>query len=258
MISRMSSMPGWEAASISITSMCRPSEMARHGSQTLHGVIVGPPCPYGPMQFSALAISRAVEVLPTPRTPVSRKAWAMRPRAIALASVWTIASWPISSAKVCGRYLRASTRYGDAPDGGGGAVSGRSSPRPGDSASSIADRLGPHCPTVIPALSRDPPFLGTSEGKVGPDQVRGDKLKLVGGSRRPGTKSLWLLPSGSDQVGDSAVRRLPSAHMVDKPLRRKFSCARERPFICRSLCRADSDFVEGSPNDDCRAFPVRV
>ena len=36
-----------------------------------------------------------------------------------------------------------------------------------------------------------------------------------GGSRRPGTKSLWLLPSGPDQVGDSAVRRLPDAHMVE-------------------------------------------
>ena len=74
------------------------------------GVIVGPPCPSGPMQLSALAISRAVDVLPTPRTPVSRKACAIRPRSIALASVFTIASWPISSAKVCGRYLRASTR----------------------------------------------------------------------------------------------------------------------------------------------------
>jgi hypothetical protein len=43
--------------------------------------IVGPPCPSGPMQLSALAISRAVEVLPTPRTPVSRKACA-RPIAL--------------------------------------------------------------------------------------------------------------------------------------------------------------------------------
>src|SRR4051812_25706764 len=140
MISRMSSIPVWLAASISITSMCRPSEIALHGSQTLHGVMVGPPCPSGPMQFSALAISRAVEVLPTPRTPVSRKAWAMRPRSMALASVFTIASWPISSAKVCGRYLRARTRYGEAL-AAGGAWSARSSPRPGDSASSITPDL---------------------------------------------------------------------------------------------------------------------
>ena len=53
---------------------------------------------------------RAVVVLPTPRTPVRMKAWAMRPVAMALVRVRTIASWPISSAKVCGRYLRASTR----------------------------------------------------------------------------------------------------------------------------------------------------
>src|SRR5206468_12208629 len=43
-----------------------------------------------------------------------------------------------------------------------------------------------------------------------------------GGSRRPGTKSLWLLPSGPDQVGDSAVRRLPFAHMGKGRLPRKF------------------------------------
>jgi hypothetical protein len=68
------------------------------------------PVPSGPTQFSALAISRAVEVLPTPRTPVSRKAWASRSRWIALASVFTIASCPISASKLCGRYLRARTR----------------------------------------------------------------------------------------------------------------------------------------------------
>src|SRR3954447_10969072 len=153
MISRMSSIPVCEAASISITSICRPSEMARHGSQTLHGVIVGPPCPSAPMQFNALAISRAVDVLPTPRTPVRRKAWAIRPRAIALASVVTIASWPISSANVCGRYLRARTRYGDTLALGGADASGRSRPRPGDS-SVIAAVVGidrPDCER-LPAL----------------------------------------------------------------------------------------------------------
>ena len=31
---------------------------------------------------------------------------------------------------------------------------------------------------------------------------------------RPGTKSLWLLPSGPDQVGDSPVRPAPARHMV--------------------------------------------
>jgi hypothetical protein len=62
------------------------------------------------MQFSALAIRRAVEVLPTPRTPVIRKGVGDAVALDALPSVRTIASCPISSAKVCGRYLRASTR----------------------------------------------------------------------------------------------------------------------------------------------------
>ncbi len=72
--------------------------------------MVGPPVPSGPMQLRARARMRAVVVLPTPRTPVRMKAWAMRPVAMALVSVRTIASCPISSAKVAGRYFRASTR----------------------------------------------------------------------------------------------------------------------------------------------------
>jgi hypothetical protein len=53
---------------------------------------------------------RAVVVLPTPRTPVRIKACASRPLSMALRSVRTMASWPISSEKLRGRYLRASTR----------------------------------------------------------------------------------------------------------------------------------------------------
>ena len=53
---------------------------------------------------------RAVVVLPIPRTPVSMKACAIRPEAIAFDRVRTIASCPITSAKLCGRYLRARTR----------------------------------------------------------------------------------------------------------------------------------------------------
>ena len=53
---------------------------------------------------------RAVVVLPTPRTPVSIQACAMRPEANALVSVRTIGSWPIRLRKSAGRYLRASTR----------------------------------------------------------------------------------------------------------------------------------------------------
>ncbi len=44
------------------------------------------------------------------RTPVSMKAWAMRPVAKALDRVRTSASWPIRPVKSVGRYLRARTR----------------------------------------------------------------------------------------------------------------------------------------------------
>jgi hypothetical protein len=110
MISRTSSTPVLDAASISTTSIWRPAAMATQGSHTPHGLIVGPPLPSGPMQFSAFAMMRAVEVLPTPRTPVSSQACASLPRAMALPSVCTIAACPSSESKVAGRYLRASTR----------------------------------------------------------------------------------------------------------------------------------------------------
>lgn len=92
MISRMSPTPVREAASISITSTWRPSAMARQGSHWPQGSVVGPPVPSGPTQFSPLAMIRAVVVLPTPRTPVITKAWAIRSAAKAFFSVRTIAS----------------------------------------------------------------------------------------------------------------------------------------------------------------------
>ena len=110
MISRMSPTPVREAASISITSTCRPSAMATQGSQRPQGSMVAAPAPSGPTQLRPLATIRAVVVLPTPRTPVSTKACAIRSASKALRSVRTIASWPIRSAKVAGRYLRARTR----------------------------------------------------------------------------------------------------------------------------------------------------
>jgi hypothetical protein len=109
MISRMSSTPVREAASISITSTCRPSAIATQCSQVPQGSVVGPPEPSGPMQFIPLAMILAVVVLPVPRMPVMTKACAIRSAAKAFFSVRTIASWPIRSAKVCGRYLRART-----------------------------------------------------------------------------------------------------------------------------------------------------
>ena len=84
--------------------------MATQLSQTPHGFTVGPPRPSGPMQFRARAMMRAVVVLPMPRVPVSTKAWAMRPAAMALDRVRTIASCPIIAVKSAGRYLRARTR----------------------------------------------------------------------------------------------------------------------------------------------------
>jgi len=65
----MSSIPRWEAASISTTSSEVPSAIARQAWQVLSGVGVGP-C----SQFSALARIRASDVLPVPRGPAKRYA----------------------------------------------------------------------------------------------------------------------------------------------------------------------------------------
>ena len=110
MISRTSSTPVRLAASISVTSGWRSARMPMQFGQTPQGSAVGPPAPSGPVQFSARAMMRAVVVLPTPRTPVSMKACATRPAAKALRRVRTIASCPIRSSKLVGRYFRASTR----------------------------------------------------------------------------------------------------------------------------------------------------
>ena len=83
--------------------------IARQGSQTPQGSVVGPPWPSGPTQLRPLAMIRAVVVFPVPRMPVMMKACAIRPAWKALRSVRTIASWPTRSAKVSGRYLRART-----------------------------------------------------------------------------------------------------------------------------------------------------
>jgi hypothetical protein len=49
----------------------------------------------------------------------------------------------------------------------------------------------------------------------------GQRQGLEVGAERPETKSLWLLPSGSDQVGDSLVRPTPAAHMGEDHVLRK-------------------------------------
>ena len=104
MTSRMLSMPVCVAASISSTSMSRPSAISRQGSQAPHGSGVGPFS-----QFSIRARMRAVVVLPTPRGPANTNAWAMRPLAMALRSVCVTARWPTTSSSFCGRQRRAMT-----------------------------------------------------------------------------------------------------------------------------------------------------
>ena len=42
----------------------------------------------------------------------------------------------------------------------------------------------------------------------------------------PEAISLWLLPSGPDQVGDYLVRPTPAAHMGEDPGARKFAAHR--------------------------------
>ena len=63
-----------------------------------------------PRQFKHLARMRALDVLPTPRTPVNKNAWATRSRAMAFASVCATWPCPTRSANDCGRYFRARTR----------------------------------------------------------------------------------------------------------------------------------------------------
>ena len=133
MISRTSSTPVRLAASISTTSGWRSARIPVQLAQTPQGSAVGPPDPSGPVQFKARAIMRAVVVLPTPRTPVSMNACATRPVANALRRMRTIASCPIRSSKIVGRYFRASTRYGVACTGSGIAMGSDSPNSPGPS-----------------------------------------------------------------------------------------------------------------------------
>ena len=94
-------MPRCEAASISITSSDEPAEIATHAWHVLSGVAVGP-C----SQLTDFARIRASDVLPVPRGPAKRYACRTLSCSIAFVSVRTTASWPTTSAKVWGRYLR--------------------------------------------------------------------------------------------------------------------------------------------------------
>ncbi len=77
-------MPRLDAPSISWTSMEMPSVISLQFAQPLQGISEGPFS-----QLRALARIRATEVFPTPRGPLKMKAWATRPRRIALRRVVT-------------------------------------------------------------------------------------------------------------------------------------------------------------------------
>src|SRR5699024_1298906 len=105
------------AASSSVTSRVPgpPGASASHESHRPHGSAVGP-C----TQLSDRARMRADEVLPQPRGPEKRYAWLMRPEDNATESGSVTCSWPTTSAKEAGRYVRerataqrVPTRYDD-------------------------------------------------------------------------------------------------------------------------------------------------
>ena len=81
-----------------MTSTSCPRAIAWQMSQVWHGSSVGPFT-----QFRHLAKIRAIEVLPTPRVPQKRYAWAIRFSRIALRKDWTTWSWPTTSSNRCGR-----------------------------------------------------------------------------------------------------------------------------------------------------------
>ena len=92
------------APSISSTSSARPSVISTQRSSSSLKSTAGPA-----VAFRHLAKIRAMVVLPVPRGPLKRYACAMRPEAMALLRVWVTCSCPTTSAKRCGRYLRAIT-----------------------------------------------------------------------------------------------------------------------------------------------------
>ena len=103
--SRMSSTLLLLAPSISTRSGLLPCAISVHEVHVPQGWAVGPSA-----QLRARARARAAVVLPTPRAPVNRKAWWMRPEERAFSRVRVTCSCPTISSKVAGRYLRAIAR----------------------------------------------------------------------------------------------------------------------------------------------------
>ena len=104
----MSSMPLCDAASSSIMLRDRELLNARHDSHSLHASPEGVRC----SQFMVFANMRAHDVLPTPRLPQNRYAWARRSDAMAFLRVDVSARCPTTDSNVEGRYFRADTIYG--------------------------------------------------------------------------------------------------------------------------------------------------
>src|SRR5665811_1709751 len=78
-----------------------PLARSRHDWHSPHGTEVGPLS-----QLSALARMRALVVLPQPRGPENRYAWLTRLFSNARLRGSVTCSWPMTSAKVSGRYRR--------------------------------------------------------------------------------------------------------------------------------------------------------
>src|SRR3990172_7963752 len=106
MMSLTSATPLLLAPSISRTSRELPRAISRQAAHSPQGRTVGPLA-----QLRAFARIRAVVVLPTPRTPANRNAWAMRFCWIAWVRVRVTVPCPTRSSKTLGRYLSASTSY---------------------------------------------------------------------------------------------------------------------------------------------------
>ena len=103
----ISSTPLFEAASSSWIQYERPSANERHDSHVPHGSMSSE----GLEQLIIFAKIRAVVVLPTPRGPQKRYAWASCPLRIEFLRVWAILSCPIRVPNESGLYFLAETIY---------------------------------------------------------------------------------------------------------------------------------------------------
>src|SRR3989344_4657283 len=102
MCSRTLSTPVCEAASISTTSKALPERNARQLKHSWHGSLVPAA---RPVQLTVLAKRRATVVLPTPRGPHNKYAWAIIPLAISDSKIIFTVVCPIIADQVSGRCL---------------------------------------------------------------------------------------------------------------------------------------------------------